>query len=164
LLGIGDRHLDNIMISKNGLLFHIDFGFILGQDPKYSTNRSLRVTPEIVNVIGGYGTEDYDYFKSICVRIYNRLRLHVNLFSNLLSILPSIDKRISYDIIKRELTERFEIGANHIEAATHMDNKVESKYNFEYAIVDMLYRAKHSKIAKSVKYMAGTLMGMLSTP
>jgi len=92
------------------------------------------------------------------------LRLHVNLFSNLLSILPSIDKRISYDIIKRELTERFEIGANHIEAATHMDNKVESKYNFEYAIVDMLYRAKHSKIAKSVKYMAGTLIGMLSTP
>ena len=33
LLGLVDRHLHNLMVSKDGIFYHIDFGWIFGQEP-----------------------------------------------------------------------------------------------------------------------------------
>ncbi len=45
LMGIGDRHLDNVLLCPDGHLVHIDFGYMLGRDPKASSLLSLQLPP-----------------------------------------------------------------------------------------------------------------------
>ncbi|CAN0011221.1 unnamed protein product, partial [Sphacelaria rigidula] len=55
-LGIGDRHLDNIMLLPAGNLFHIDFGYIFGREPKPMAP-PFRFTREMADAMGGVNSE-----------------------------------------------------------------------------------------------------------
>ena len=57
LLGVGDRHRDNLLIHPDGYFFHCDFSFLFGRDPK--TYIPMRITEEMVLAMGG---KDSDYF------------------------------------------------------------------------------------------------------
>ena len=86
LLGIGDRHLDNIMIRADGHLFHIDFGFILGKDPK-PMPAPMRLTAEMIDGMGGPNHANYSLFKSYCCQAYNILRRHATLTTTLVALM-----------------------------------------------------------------------------
>ncbi len=135
LLGIGDRHLDNIMVTKDGRLFHIDYGYILGKDPVFN-NPGIRITPEIVEAIGGFSSEYYPYFKDICTKIFNCLRRNIDIFLIQLSILPHIsDIGLTEEEIKEQIIRRFRPGENHIDAQLNLVKQLE-KQNYTDKIKD----------------------------
>ncbi|GAV07977.1 hypothetical protein RvY_17746-2 [Ramazzottius varieornatus] len=64
LLGVGDRHLENLLLTKQGNLFHIDFGYILGRDPK-PMPPAMKLNKEMVEAMGE------EYFRTFCVQCYS---------------------------------------------------------------------------------------------
>lgn len=154
LFGIGDRHLDNIMISKSGALFHIDYGYILGYDPKY-TSQNIRITPDILDAMGGCNSPDYEYFQKLCTQIYNCLRRHVSLFMNLLIMLSEIDKNIAMDRLQEEIIKRFEPGENTVEAKLHLVNKMNnSRQTYEHTVVDFVHKSfKENTLLSNINYV-----------
>ena len=154
LLGVGDRHLDNIMISQSGLLFHIDFGYILGKDPKYSSTH-IKIAPEIMNAIGGKKSKNYVKFKEYCSKIYAHLRIHINAFMNMLLVVSHIDKKITQDQVKEILLSRFEVGENSMDAAIHMGTKInKGGYTYTDKIVDIVYKSKQNTITRGLRYFS----------
>lgn len=83
LLGLGDRHLDNIMIHKSGRIFHIDYGYAFG-DETQPLAPQIRLTRDMIEMIGGENSASYQTFKNLTVQIYNCLRKHANLFLTIL--------------------------------------------------------------------------------
>ncbi|VDK87957.1 unnamed protein product [Dibothriocephalus latus] len=85
LLGVGDRHMENIMLTSEGQLFHIDFGFILGNDPKPMAPE-VRLTKAMIEAMGGHQTKLFNEFWKICLTAFLSLRRHANLFLTFFSL------------------------------------------------------------------------------
>ena len=138
LLGIGDRHLDNIMISDNGSMFHIDYSFILGSDPKM-LEPHMRITEDMIDALGGLESSDYRHFKNLCFRAYNCLRKHYNIFTQLLLLLPNQDPIH----IKREVFKRFIPCEKNITADLQLEKSLEThSRSYKYSLIDFIYRHK----------------------
>ena len=96
LLGIGDRHLENLMVDNKGHLFHIDFGFILGKDPRPKPP-PMKLCKEMVGAMGGENSQGYNTFKTKCVEVFLQLRKNCKLIVNLFYLM--IHSSLSVKII-----------------------------------------------------------------
>ncbi|XP_010533951.1 PREDICTED: phosphatidylinositol 3-kinase VPS34 isoform X2 [Tarenaya hassleriana] len=111
ILGVGDRHLDNLLLTDDGRLFHVDFAFILGRDPK-PFPPPMKLCKEMVEAMGGAESQYYTRFKSYCCEAYNILRKSSNLILNLFhlmagSTIPDIASDPEKGILK--LQEKFRL-------------------------------------------------------
>lgn len=160
LLGVGDRHLDNIMITDDGRLFHIDYGFILGKDPKLLKLDHMRITPEMLDALGGANSESFEKFKKMCDEIYNTLRRNLNLFACLLNCFaitnPKIDgaKYFTEYKILREIAKRFSPGENYksakVQLHTRIDNSTTTTVSLKYAAIDWFHKHNKEQTVKNV--------------
>jgi hypothetical protein len=126
LLGVGDRHLENIMIRQDGILFHIDYGFVFGVD---STASFVRLDNNLIEGLGG--AEMYEPFKEKCCEIYCCLRRHFSLICACLLRLASIKPPIkgynfTIEFIEKFVTERFLLGQTEDEACTSLSNIIDA--------------------------------------
>ncbi|EFN66382.1 Phosphatidylinositol-4,5-bisphosphate 3-kinase catalytic subunit beta isoform [Camponotus floridanus] len=98
VLGIADRHSDNIMVKKTGQLFHVDFGHILGHFKEKFGFRRERVpfvlTNDFVHVINKGQTKkghaaEFQRFQSYCEQAFLILRQHGGLILSLFAMMIS---------------------------------------------------------------------------
>lgn len=98
VLGVADRHSDNIMVKKTGQLFHIDFGHILGHfKEKFGIKRERApfvLTHDFVNVINkGQAKKEkafeFQMFQSYCEKAFMILRNHGGLILSLFAMMIS---------------------------------------------------------------------------
>uniref|UniRef100_A0A3Q2P3R0 Phosphatidylinositol-4,5-bisphosphate 3-kinase, catalytic subunit gamma n=1 Tax=Fundulus heteroclitus TaxID=8078 RepID=A0A3Q2P3R0_FUNHE len=133
VLGIGDRHNDNIMITESGNLFHIDFGHILGNYKSFMGISKEWVpfvlTPDFLYVMGTSGKKispHFQKFQDVCVKAYLALRHHTNLLIILFSMMlmtgmPQLTSKEDIEYIREALT----VGRSEDEAQRHLLDQIE---------------------------------------
>ena len=84
-LGLADRHSQNIMVTEDGAIFHIDFGYILGNDAYPLTGSEIKLNSDMLDVIGGADSKFYNDYLNLCSKGITILRKYFNMFYILLS-------------------------------------------------------------------------------
>jgi len=125
LLSVGDRHLDNIMIHESGCLFHIDYSYILGDDPKFNSSEA-RMTFEMLEAFGGINSVNMETFWKICGDIFVCVRNHVNIIIQSLQLL---NDSIDIEKLRKIIDENFELDINEEDAKNRMKKKIENSCN-----------------------------------
>lgn len=126
LLGVGDRHLDNLLLAPDGHFFHADFGYILGRDPKPFAPQ-MKLCKEMVEGMGSSTSRNYAAFKSYCFTAYTTLRKSSNLILNLFSLMVDAnipDIKVEPQRVVEKVRERFHLEMTEEEAMRHFEGLI----------------------------------------
>jgi len=142
LLGIGDRHLHNLLLCKNGRLFHIDFGYILGRDPK-PLPPPIKLTKEMIDGMGGFGSVHWQEFRNLCYTTFLHLRRHANLILNLFALMVDAsipDIALEPDKTVKKVQERFLLNLSDEEAVQYIQQLIDVSISAKMAaFVDIVH-------------------------
>lgn len=142
ILGVGDRHLDNLLLAPDGHFFHADFGFILGRDPKPFAP-AMKISNEMLDAMGGTNSEQYKQFKQYCFLAYSALRKSSNLILNLFSLMVDAnipDIRLEPDKAVVKVKERLQLELNEENALRHLARVIDDNlYAFSGVMIDRFH-------------------------
>ncbi len=132
VLGLGDRHNDNLMMTRSGHFFHIDFGHILGNFKfklGVKRERAPFVFTHAMKAVMQTETQ-YQAFVDLCCDVYNILREHSVLLVSLFSLaipcnLPEL--QAEKDVLW--VYEKLLVGHSDEEASEHFKRQLEISLN-----------------------------------
>ncbi|CAB9520306.1 Phosphatidylinositol 3-kinase catalytic subunit type 3 [Seminavis robusta] len=132
LLGVGDRHLDNLLIhNQTGSFFHCDYSFLFGKDPKKYL--PVRVTEDMIFGMGGRESDNYAKFLSFtgCAFVTLRQPENVRLLLSLLRImeaarLPDVIASDGAVEVALGLRKRLRLDLTEEQAVAYMEEMIES--------------------------------------
>jgi len=150
VMGIGDRHNDNIMLTQGGHLFHIDFGHFLGNfKSKFGVKRERSrfvFTPEMAYVMGGLNSPTFKEFEDLCCNAFNVLRRNSTLLMALFQLMQSAgmpELTCEEDIYY--LRDRLDLSKTEEEASTLFRKEMKSSHGDLYRRVDnTIHNFKHA--------------------
>ncbi|CAB0037128.1 unnamed protein product [Trichogramma brassicae] len=143
VLAVGDRHLDNLLLTTSGKLFHIDFGYILGRDPK-PLPPPMKLSKEMVEAMGGVGSEHYYGFQKQCYTAFLYLRRHANLILNLFSLMVDAsvpDIALEPDKTVKKVQDKLRLDLSDEEAVHYVQNLIDLSVSAVMpALVEQLHK------------------------
>lgn len=121
ILGIGDRHSDNILLKEDGSIFHIDFGMPFHHDWGITKNVPFNLTSQMASVIGPLDSLAWKSFVDRLVHAYMVIRrLHVIIVAGLTLALgaemrelsrveniKAVHDALAVDVLDQEAEARF---------------------------------------------------------
>ena len=129
-MGLGDRHLENILVCSDAHLVHVDFGFVLGDDPKHA-HTPMRITEDMIDAMGGKQSSTFVSFVKHTQQGYAAMRLYTSFWYHLLSAEFSIfgDKRHHWKRVRDHVLDRFVPGEWNDQASLQIESVVQQAAN-----------------------------------
>ena len=127
VLGLGDRHNDNLMMTKFGHFFHIDFGHILGNF-KYKLGIKRERAPFVFThtMKAVMGDENFEAFVELCCDVYNILRESSGLLVSLVSLaIPCELPELQDEKDVQWLYDKLLVGKTDDEASAHFKKELD---------------------------------------
>ena len=125
VIGLGDRHLDNIMIKYDDVLvFPIDFNHIMSNPLSLFKQPEIKITNDMLLFLGGYSGIYYNEFIAYFLKVYDVMRLYKNVVIDYFEMLAHEDF-ISYDIYNK-LDTRFMEGMTAKDIKLTLTNEIKT--------------------------------------
>jgi len=142
ILGLGDRHLDNIMINDKGQIFHIDYGYLM-ENPATSIlgAPTIKVTTVMIDFLGGVTSKYYEEFTKYVIQVYDIMRLHKNVIMSYYELIAK-EKFIDWNIFKEKLENKFMDGMTCKDIQITLINEIETSNSYSSTINDMCHHYK----------------------
>ncbi|KAG2039185.1 kinase-like domain-containing protein [Suillus americanus] len=136
---LSTRQINPVLdIGYTGHFFHVDFGYILGRDPK-PFPPPVKVSTEMVDSMDGAQSTHYARFKNYCFTAFTILRKSVNLILTLVALMVDANiPDVKHHDVHEQIQEKFRLDLTE-EAIKHFEALSMNETSYFTVVLDRIH-------------------------